>query len=312
MSSAAAAAKTIGNLSVSRKTPCIFQGFTGKSATFHAKLSESIGTNIVGGVTPGKGGQQHLDKPVYDKLADAVRDLKPHATAVFVPPSLAADAIIDAIQCEIPLIVSVAEGVPLRDQMRIMAALHSQSASRLVGCNSPGMMSPAGGCRLGISPVSVAAPGPVGIASRSGTLSYEAAWSTRHLGQSTILGLGGDFYPGTRHAEAVDFFMQDTQTKAIVLVGEVGGVMEEEAAERIKELYTNADGSLHKPVVGFIAGRNVPPGQIFGHAGAIWRDGLNSADQKRKALSDVGVVVVDAIGDVGQAAEKELIRLKLM
>lgn len=235
----------------------------------------------------------------------AVRDLKPHATAVFVPPLLAADAIIDAIENEIPLIVSVAEGVPLRDQMRIMSVLHSQSKSRLVGCNSPGMMNPAG-CRLGISPLSVAAPGPIGIASRSGTLSYEAAWSTRHMGQSIILGLGGDFYPGTRHAEAVQYFMHDDTTQGIVLVGEVGGVMEEEAAALIKEHYLAQDGKPIKPVVGFIAGRNVPPGQIFGHAGAIWRDGLSSADQKRQRMQEAGIVIVDAIGDVGPAIESEL------
>ncbi|MCO5549767.1 hypothetical protein L7F22_003240 [Adiantum nelumboides] len=299
------AAATIKNLAVGKHTPCIFQGFTGKSATFHAKLSLSIGTNIVGGVTPKKGGQLHLDRPVFDTVKEAVRQLKPHATAVFVPPMLAANAIIDAIENEIPLIVSVAEGVPLKDQMRIMSALHSQEKSRLVGCNSPGMMNPSG-CRLGISPLSVAVPGPIGIASRSGTLSYEAAWSTKHMGQSNILGLGGDFYPGTRHAEAVEFFMNDEQTKGIVLVGEVGGIMEEEAAELIRNKYSGQDGKPIKPVVAFIAGRNVPPGQIFGHAGAIWRDGLSSAEQKRTALKEAGVIVVDAVGDVGQAIQKEL------
>ncbi|UZJ50727.1 hypothetical protein CBS101457_000047 [Exobasidium rhododendri] len=299
------AASTIRNLAVGKDSRCIIQGFTGKMSTFHSKLSLSMGTNIVGGVSPGKGGQVHLDRPVFSSVKEANHHLKPHATAVFVPALLAADAIIDAIENEIPLIVSVAEGIPLRDQMRVMAALQSQNKSRVIGANSPGMSNPAG-CRLGISPVNVAKPGPIGIASRSGTLSYEASHSTKPMGQSYIFGLGGDFYPGTRHAEAVEFFMHDTTTHGIVLVGEVGGTMEEEAADLIKAKYLNSSGQPIKPIVGFIAGRNVPPGQIFGHAGAIWRDGLGSADEKRKAWEDAGIVLVDSIGVVGPAIQAEL------
>jgi succinyl-CoA synthetase alpha subunit len=300
-----AAASTIRNLAVGPETRCIIQGFTGKMSTFHTKLSLSMGTNIVGGVSPGKGGQIHLDRPVYSTVKEAVQYLKPHATGVFVPAALSANAIIEAIEYEIPLIVAVAEGIPLHDQMRIMSVLHSQSKSRLIGANSPGMSNPAG-CRLGISPVNVAKPGPIGIAARSGTLSYEASYSTKSMGQSFIFGLGGDFYPGTRTAEAVEFFMGDEATQGIVLVGEVGGTMEEDAAELIKERYLDSNGRPLKPIVGFIAGRNVPPGQIFGHSGAIWRDGLGSADQKRKAWQDAGIVLVDAIGEVGEAIKAEL------
>ncbi|CAO1632151.1 unnamed protein product [Parajaminaea phylloscopi] len=308
-------AATIGNLAVSKSTKCIVQGL-GKASTFHSQLSLKLGTNIVGGVSPGKGGKTHLDLPVFDSIKEANRHLRPHATAVFVPPLSAADAILDAIENEIPLIVSVAEGIPLHDQLKIMSALHSQSKSRLVGANSPGILNPSG-CRLGISPVIVAAPGPVGIASRSGTLSYEAAASSKHLGQSLILGLGGDFYPGTRTVEALDYFMADDATKGIILVGEVGGVMEEEVADAVRDRYLSSptssassasasSSSPLKPIVGFIAGRNVPPGSVFGHSGAIWRDGLNSAEHKRRAWSSVGIRVVDTVVDTGPAIEEEM------
>ncbi|PWN28987.1 NAD(P)-binding protein [Jaminaea rosea] len=333
-------ARTIGNLKVDASTPCIVQGFTGKSSTFHSKLSLDMGTNIVGGVSPGKGGRTHLERPVFDSVKEAVKHVKPHATAVFVPPLLAADAIIDAIENEVPLIVSVAEGIPVHDQIKVMSALHSQDKSRLVGANSPGLVNPAG-CRLGISPSIVAAPGPIGersnhlsmsslllpsminsipailcpgIAARSGTLSYEAAASCKSTGQSYIFGLGGDFYPGTRTAEALEFFMNDESTKGIILVGEVGGVMEEEAIDLLHSNgYLNAEtGEPIKPIVGFISGRNVPPGQTFGHSGAVWRDGINSAEQKREAWKEVGIKVVDTIADTGPAIVGEMKRRGLI
>ena len=205
-------AATIPHLGVGPQSKVIVQGFTGKASTVHTQISMSMGTNVVGGVTPKKGGTTHMDRPVFDTLRQAVRELKPDATSVFVPPALAAQAILDAIEEEVPLIVSVAEGIPAKDQMKFMAALHSQSKSRLLGANSPGFCNPSG-CRMGISPMITCAPGPIGIASRSGTLSYEASWATKHLGQSYVLGLGGDFYPGTRTAEAVHFFMNDPQTE---------------------------------------------------------------------------------------------------
>ncbi|PWN20604.1 alpha subunit of succinyl-CoA ligase [Microstroma glucosiphilum] len=299
-------AGTIRNLAVDASTKCIVQGL-GKSSTFHSKLALGMGTSIVGGVGPGKGGQSYLERPVFNTVREAVHHLRPTATAVFVPPLAACGAILEAIEAEVPLIVSVAEGVPLKDQMTIMAALHSQSKSRLVGANSPGMANPRG-CRLGISPPVTMAPGPVGIASRSGTLSYEAASSCKHIGQSYVLGLGGDFYPGTRTAEALSFFMDDPTTEALILVGEVGGTMEEEAAELLlrDKRYRDAEGCTRKPVVGFIAGRNVPPGKIFGHAGACWRDGLGSADQKRQAWTEAGIRVVDTIAETGAAIEEEM------
>ncbi|CAO1624253.1 unnamed protein product [Sympodiomycopsis kandeliae] len=303
--------QTIKNLAVGKSTRCIVQGFTGKSSTLHCKLSLNLGTQIVGGVSPGKNGMSHLDRPVFDTVRSAKKDLNPHASLVFVPPLLTADAIIESIESEIPLIVAVAEGVPVKDQMRVMSALHSQSKSRLVGPNSPGLMNPAG-CRLGISPVTTSIPGPIGIASRSGTLSYEASYSCTQssLGQSLILGLGGDFYPGTRFHESVEYFMSDDNTRGIVLIGEVGGVMEEEVAELLAE-YKDTTGKLKKPIVGFIAGRNVPPGITFGHAGAVWRDGINSADQKRRAWQQAGITVVDAVADVGPAMQEELQRYQM-
>ncbi|PWN51802.1 alpha subunit of succinyl-CoA ligase [Violaceomyces palustris] len=295
---------TIKALDVGPETRVIVQGL-GKASTFHSTLSLQLGTNIVGGVSPGKGGQSYLDRPVFNSVREAAEALKPQATSVFVPPKLAADAIIEAIEAEIPLIVSVAEGIPLKDQMRVMAALHSQSASRLVGANSPGLCNPAG-CRMGISPLAVANPGPVGIASRSGTLSYEASAATKEMGQSMVLGLGGDFYPGTRTAEALEFFMEHEPTKVIVLVGEVGGVMEEEAAELAISKYRRPDGSYPKPIIGFISGQTVPPGQTFGHSGAIWRDSLSSGKLKKEAFEKAGFHVVTAIADVGEKAKSLL------
>ncbi len=234
--------------------------------------------------------------------------IKVDATSVFVPPHLAADAIIEAIRAEIPLVVAVAEGVPVKDQFRVMEVLHSQSKSRLVGANSPGYCNPRG-CRMGISPMITVAPGPVGIASRSGTLSYEAAYATKSLGQSYILGLGGDFYPGTRTVEALEFLMEDPDTEAIVLAGEIGGTMEEEVYWLLNDpdcKYRVGKGKFKKPIVGFIAGLNTPPGQMFGHAGAIWRDDTSSAVEKKEMWTQVGIRMADAIADVGKLIQQEM------
>ncbi|PWY98505.1 NAD(P)-binding protein [Testicularia cyperi] len=298
---------TINHLAAGPHSRVIVQGFTGKASSVHTKISIDMGTNVVGGVSPGKGGQTHLDRPVFNTVREAAEKLKPDCTSVFVPPALAADAIIEAIEAEIPLIVSVAEGVPAKDQMKVMAALHSQSKSRLLGANSPGYCNPAG-CRMGISPMITCARGPVGIASRSGTLSYEAAYATKHLGQSYILGLGGDFYPGTRTVEALQFLLDDPHTRAVVIAGEIGGSMEEEVYDLLADPASpyRVGDSFVKPIVGFIAGLNTPPGQMFGHAGAIWRDSTSSALQKRELWEKAGIRMADAIADVGKLVEQEL------
>lgn len=304
---------TIPNLAAGPHSNVIVQGFTGKASTVHTQISLDMGTNVVAGVSPGKGGSTHLGgRPVFNSVREVLdAGIRVDATSVFVPPALAADAIIEAIRAEIPLIVSVAEGVPVKDQFRVMEALHGQSKSRLVGANSPGYCNPKG-CRMGIAPMITCAPGPVGIASRSGTLSYEAAYATKSLGQSYVLGLGGDFYPGTRTVEALQFLFEDKDTKAIVLAGEIGGTMEEEVYELLndpKSKYRqqgNGEGRFVKPIVGFIAGLNTPPGQMFGHAGAIWRDDTSSAVEKKQMWQDVGIRMADAIADVGTLIKQEI------
>lgn len=304
---------TIPNLAQGPHSNVIVQGFTGKASTVHTFISLSMGTNVVAGTSPNKAGTNHLDRPVFSSVKEILGSgIRVDATSIFVPPALAADAIIEAIDAGIPLIVSVAEGVPVKDQFRVMEKLHGQSKSRLVGANSPGYCNPRG-CRMGISPMITCAPGPVGIASRSGTLSYEASWATKALGQSYILGLGGDFYPGTRTVEALEFFMNDPDTEAIVLAGEIGGCMEEEVYEllhddRCRYREVGEKGKFKKPIVGFVAGLNTPPGQMFGHAGAIWRDGIGSAIEKRKMWESVGIRMADAIADVGKLIEEEMVK----
>ncbi|CBQ72135.1 related to succinyl-coa ligase [gdp-forming] alpha-chain, mitochondrial precursor [Sporisorium reilianum SRZ2] len=304
-------ADTIRNLAAGPHTNVIVQGFTGKASTVHTQISLDMGTNVVAGVSPGKGGSVHLGRRVFNSVREVLdAGIRVDATSVFVPPALAADAIIDAIRAEIPLIVSVAEGVPVKDQFRVMEALHAQSTSRLLGANSPGFCNPRG-CRMGFSPMITCAPGPVGIASRSGTLSYEAAYATKPLGQSYILGLGGDFYPGTRTVEALEFLFSDPDTQAIVLAGEIGGTMEEEVYHLLSDpssKYRVAGGKFVKPVVGFIAGLNAPPGQMFGHAGAIWRDDTSSAVEKKRMWQEVGISMADAIADVGKLIQQEMDR----
>lgn len=305
---------TIPNLAAGPHSNVIVQGFTGKASTVHTQISLDMGTNVVGGVAPGKGGSKHLGgRPVFNSIKQVLdAGIRVDATSVFVPPALAADAIIEAINAEIPLIVSVAEGVPVKDQFRVMEALHSQSKSRLLGANSPGFCNPRG-CRMGISPLITCAPGPVGIVSRSGTLSYEAAYATKPIGQSYILGLGGDFYPGTRTVEALEFLFNDPNTQAIVLAGEIGGTMEEEVYALLhdpncKYRQAHDKDKFVKPIVGFIAGLNTPPGQMFGHAGAIWRDNTSSAVEKKMMWNDAGIRMADAIADVGKLIQQEMDR----
>lgn len=255
-----------------------------------------FGTNIVGGTSPGKGGREHLGKPVYNTVREAVRDLKPHVSSVFVPAILAADAIIEAIEAEVPLIVAYAEGVPTHDQLRIRDALQSQSRSRLVGANCPGMSAVVSKCKLGISPVNGLLPGKVGVAARSGTLSYEASQQLKDvgLGQSYVFGLGGDPFPGTRTAEALEFMLSDDSTEGIVLIGEIGGTMEEEVADLLSRTKTS------KPIVGYIAGQSIPQSRTFGHAGALWEDGLLGAKDKIALWERAGIRMAPTPGDIGK------------
>ncbi len=263
----------------------------------------AYGTNVVGGVTPGKGGTRYsgknsdrfdYDVPVFNTVRDAVAATNADATCIFVPAPMAADAILEAIEAEVPLIVAITEGIPVRDMRTVWAALRG-SRSRLIGPNCPGLLTP-GECKIGIMPGFIATPGPVGIISRSGTLTYEAVWqlTTLGIGQSTCLGIGGDPIVGTRFVDALELFNADPQTEAIVLIGEIGGTAEEEAAEYIS-------AHVRKPVVAYIAGRTAPPGRRMGHAGAIISGGKGTADAKLAALRSAGVHVVESPAHIGRA-----------
>ncbi|MCO5559249.1 hypothetical protein L7F22_012844 [Adiantum nelumboides] len=302
---------TIPNLALGPSSRVLLLNATGRASTLHAKLSLSLGTNIVGGTSSKS---THPDAelsqkfPLFPDVRTAVRELGGvDAAAVFVPPSAAADAVLECIEEEIPTVVAVAEGIPTRDQMRVMAALHSQSKSRYLGANSPGYTNPRG-ARLGIAPVAAASPGCIGIAARSGTLSYEAMGATKDLGlgQSYCLGLGGDAYPGTRTDEALEFLLNDPTTKGIIIVGEVGGTMEEDVSTYLDSLPSPPS----KPIVGFIAGLGVPEGRSYGHSGAIYHDGsAHSALQKRKRWMASGVRVTGTIGETAMAIKEEMDRL---
>ena len=284
---------------VGKDTRLIVQGFTGSEGSFHAGQMIEYGTNVVGGVTPGKGGQKHLDKPVFNTVADAVEKEGANTSIIFVPPAFAADAISEAAFAGIKTIIAITEGIPVKDMIAAKQIVKSSGAT-LIGPNCPGLITP-GEAKVGIMPGFIFSPGTVGLISRSGTLTYEAVdqLTKAGLGQSTAIGIGGDPVIGTTHLDAVKLFQDDPDTESIVLIGEIGGSAEEEAAAYIKDNVT-------KPVVAFIAGSTAPPGRRMGHAGAIISGGKGTAQDKKKALADAGITVVESPADIGETLKSIL------
>jgi succinyl-CoA synthetase alpha subunit len=278
---------------VNEQTRVVVQGLTGKEGSFHAEQMIAYGTQVVAGVTPGKGGTLHLNVPVFDTVADAVRMTHANVAAIFVPPPYAADAILEGIDAALPLVVCITEGIPTLDMVRVAAALRA-SSTRLIGPNCPGIISP-GKCKIGIMPGQIHRSGYVGVVSRSGTLTYEAVEQLTRLGigQSTCIGIGGDPIIGTSHLDAVRLFHDDPDTQAIVMIGEIGGNAEQQAAEFVGK-------HVRKPVVGFIAGQTAPPGRRMGHAGAIISGGAGTAEEKYQAMAAAGIHCVQSPADIGQ------------